>query len=193
MLEDALEEYPLMQVLEDGTACTIRPLQREDEAAFVRFLGVMPEIDRLFIKERIGSPGFRTHWCRDLDYDSALTLIAIAHDHIIGKVTLQQRQGGWKRHIGRVHSLTHPEYRDIGVSGLLIQHAIEIALHCGLTRLEAEFNGERAAAIRCFETAGFGEMLRMKEYLYDMAGNPHEWVLLGMRIRPSADLTGAGD
>jgi len=193
MIEDALERYPLMQVLDDGTACTIRPLRADDEDAFVAFLHVVPEVERLFIKQRIGSGNFRKQWCRDLDYDDALTIVAIAHDHIIGKITLQQRQGGWKRHIGRVHSLTHPEYRDVGVSGMLIKEVIEVALHGGLTQLEAEFNGERSTSIHCFEEAGFSELLRMRHYLRDMSGNPHDWVLLGMSIRPNADLTSTGD
>ncbi len=193
MIEDALESYPVMQVLDDGTACTIRPLRRDDEEAFVSFLQVVPEIERLFIKQRIGTGRFRKQWCRDLDYDDAITLIAIAHEHIIGIVTLQQRQGGWKRHIGRVHSLTHPEYRDVGVSGMLVQEIIEVALHSGLTQLEAEFNGERAPAIRCFESAGFHEMLRLRNYLRDMSGGPHDWVLLGMKIRPSSENISASD
>ena len=193
MLEDALERYPLTATLEGDLPCAVRPLQREDEGAFVSFLNVVPEIERLFIKPKIGSANFRKTWCRDLDYDSALTLIAVAHDHIIGMVTLQQRQGGWKRHIGRVHCLTHTEYRDVGVSGMLVREIIEVALHCGLTRLEAEFNGERATSIRCFETAGFREMLRMKGYLKEMKGGSHDWVLLGMRIRPDADTVTAGD
>ena len=193
MLEDALERYPLMQVLDDGLGCTIRPLNLEDEASFVGFLHVVPEIERLFIKPRPGSPNFHHEWFRDLDYDSALTLVAIAHHHIIGTITLQQRQGGWKRQIGRVHTLTHPEYRDVGVSGMLIREVIEVALHCGLQRLEAEFNGERAAAIHCFEMAGFREMLRIKNYLKDMQGGAHDWVLLGMSIRPDPDSMPAGD
>ena len=193
MIDDALERYPLMQVLDDGTACTIRPLTTEDEHAFVVFLNSVPEIERLFIKQRIGSGRFRKQWCRDLDYDSALTLVAIAHDHIIGKITLQQREGGWKRHIGRVHSLTHTEYRDVGVSRMMIEEVIEVALHSGLTRLEAEFNGERGASIHCFEQAGFSELLRMRSYLRDMSGTSHDWVLLGMQIRTSAEFTSAGD
>ena len=193
MLEDALERYPLMQVLDDGLGCTIRPLTLEDEASFVSFLHVVPEIERLFIKQRLGTPDFRKEWCRDLDYDSSLTLVAIAHNHLIGTITLQQRQGGWKRQIGRVHTLTHPEYRDVGVSGMLIREVIEVALHCGLQRLEAEFNGERASAIHCFEMAGFREMLRMRNYLKDMQGGTHDWVLLGMSIRPDPDSMPAGD
>jgi ribosomal protein S18 acetylase RimI-like enzyme len=193
MIDDALERYPVMQVLDDGTACTIRPLERNDEESFVSFLKVVPEVERLFIKPRIGSGRFRKQWFRDLDYDDSLTLIAIAHHHIIGMTTLQQRQGGWKRHIGRVHSLTHPEYRDVGVSGMLIHEIIEVAQHSGLTQLEAEFNGERAASILCFEQAGFHEMLRIPHYLRDMSGGTHQWVLLGMRIRPSAEDVSAGD
>ncbi len=193
MLSDALERFPLMQVLDDGTACTMRPLRQQDEEAFVTFLHGVSEIERLFIKQRIGSKNFRKQWCRDLDYDSALTLVAIAHDRIIGTLTLQQREGGWKRHIGRVHSLTHTEYRDVGVSLMLVNEVIEVARHSGLTRLEAEFNGERDNAIRCFQSAGFREMARMRNYLKDMAGGAHDWVLLGMNLLPSAECMGAGD
>lgn len=193
MLEDALEDYPVTRLLDDGLACTVRPLERQDEDALVTFLKAVPEIERLYIKQRLGSARFRQRWCRDLDYDKAVTIVAIAHDHIIGMVTLQHRQGGWKRHIGRVHCLTHPEYRDVGVSGLMVSEIINIARHCGLLRLEAEFNGERAASIRCLKEAGFQEMLRMPRYLRDMGGAAHDWVLLGMPLRPDADLTMAGD
>jgi ribosomal protein S18 acetylase RimI-like enzyme len=193
MLDDALERYPLMQVLDDGTGCTVRPLLRDDEEEFVKLLSAVPEIERLFIKQRIGSGRFRKAWCRDLDYDNALVLLAIAHDRVIGTTILQQREGGWKRHIGRVHSATHPEYRDVGVSLMLVNELIDIAKHCGLTRLEAEFNGERSAAIRCFQTAGFDEMLRMKGYLKGMCGDRHDWVLLGMNLLPSVEGMGAGD
>lgn len=193
MLDDALERYPVAHQLEGDIECVVRPLKAEDEAAFVSFLRVVPEIERLFIKPRLGSEGFLKQWFRDLDYDSALPLIAVAHGHIIGNATLQQRDGGWKRHIGRVHSLTHPEYRDVGVSGMLIQEIIEIARHAGLTRLEAEFNGEREAAKICFKHAGFQEMLRMKGYLKDMKSGSHDWVLLGMQLRPDQEFTAAGD
>lgn len=193
MLEDALEEYPASRSLPGGLPCVVRPLRPADEHAFLAFLNVVPEIERLFIKPRLGSARFRKQWCRDLDYDSALTLVAIAHDHLIGTATLQQREGGWKRRIGRVHCLTHPEYRDAGVSGLLISEIIQVARHAGLHRLEAEFNGERAASIRCFMEAGFQEMLRMPGYLTDMSGGRHDWVLMGMDIRPDAELAAAED
>ena len=193
MLEDALEEYPATRLLDGGLVCTVRPQESADEAAFVNFLKAVPEAERLFIKQRLGTARFRKRWCRDLDYDSALPLLAFAHDHAIGLVILQHRQGGWKRHIGRVHCLTHPEYREVGVSGMMVDEIITIARHCGLLRLEAEFNGERAASIRCFQEAGFGEMLRMPRYLRDMSGGAHEWVLMGMPLRPDADLTMAGD
>lgn len=193
MLEDALERYPVTLQIEDDIECVVRPLQAEDEKAFVSFLRVVPEIERLFIKPKLGSVDFIKQWFDDLDYDSAVPLVAFAHGHIIGNATLQQRDGGWKRHIGRVHSLTHPEYRDVGISGMLIQEIIHIARHTGLTRLEAEFNGEREAAKNCFRRAGFQEMLRMKGYLKDMKTGSHDWVLLGMQLLPDQEFTAASD
>jgi GNAT superfamily N-acetyltransferase len=193
MLDDALERYPVTRRLEDDIECVVRPLNADDEKGFLSFLRVVPEIERLFIKPRLGGEDFVRQWFRDLDYDHALPLIAVAHGHIIGSATLQQRDGGWKRHIGRVHSLTHPEYRDVGVSGMLIEEIIHIARHVGLTRLEAEFNGERESARQCFKHAGFQEMLRMKGYLKDMKGGGHDWVLLGMQLRTDPEFTGAGD
>lgn len=192
MLDDALESFPVSRQLAGGIDCVVRPLSAEDEREFIRFLNVIPEIERLFIKPRIGSGDFLRQWFRDLDYDSALPLVAVAHDHLIGMALLQQRDGGWKRHIGRVHCLTHPEYRDVGVSGVLIEEIIDVARHCGLTRLEAEFNGEREAAIVCFLHAGFQEMLRRKGYLKDMKGGSHDWVLLGMQLRADSDFHAGG-
>ena len=41
--------------------------------------------------------------------------------------------------------------------------------------------------------AGFHEMILMPRYLRDMTGGAHDWVLMGMQLRPDADLTMAGD
>ena len=78
MLDDALERYPVTHQLEGEIECVVRPLQVEDEAGFVSFLRVVPEIERLFIKPRLGSEGFIKQWFRDLDYDSALPHVMYA-------------------------------------------------------------------------------------------------------------------
>ena len=133
--------------MRDGTAVTLRPLGKRDDAKLHKFLLAVPEEERLFIKQPIYNRAVVSQWCKQADYDRNLPLLVLQGQKIIGKATLHQRFGSWKRHVGLVTLLTHPEYRGRDVSKILISELIDIAKHCGLRRLEAEVNGERKIAL----------------------------------------------
>jgi ribosomal protein S18 acetylase RimI-like enzyme len=181
-VEYALEKYPCQARLRDGTECVIRPLRRGDCSRMVKFFSVVPERERLFIKHRVNDPGLVQEWCRKIDYEANLVLLMLKGAKVIGEATLHQRQGGWKRHIGLVTLLTHPEYRGRDISKLLVGELIGIARHLGLKKLEAEVNGERTVAIKCLEQLGFGQILHLENYILDMDGVAHDYVMLGMDL-----------
>ena len=193
MIELALEKYPLRFNLTNGVQTLVRPLEEGDETAFKSFLEAVPEIERMFIKENLNDPKLLDSWCHDLDYEADLPLLAFADGKIIGLVALQQRLGGWKRHIARVRLLTHPDYRGIGLAALLLTEIVEMARHGGVARLEFECNAEREIAQRAFAEAGFVEFMRLPGYVRDMAGIAHDFVLMGMDISTNPDFAGAGD
>lgn len=180
-LEFAVARYPVTVRLRDGKVCTVRLLQPEDADRFYEFLQAVPEEERLFIKPRLTVRLIR-QWCRQARPEENLTLVMVHGDRIIGEATLHQRLGGWKRHIGKVTVLTHPEYRGIDVAKLLVKELLEIAPHCGLERLEAEFNGERQVAIRALYQLGFEQLAHIPGYLRDMRFRPHDYVLLGIHL-----------
>jgi len=68
-----------------------------------------------------------------------------------------------------------------------------VAKHGGLTRLEAELNGEREVAIKAMAAVGFSELVRLPNYIQDMSGDYHDYVLLGMELLPSEETLGVGD
>lgn len=193
MIDYALEKYPVSYFLETGIQCQIRPLESKDESAFIEFLHQVPEFERLFIKQRLDNPLLLQDWCSDLDYEARLPLLAFSDDQVIGLATLEQRHGGWKRHIGMTHLLTHPEFRGVGLSGLLIREIIDVARHCGLCHLQAEFNAERQLAIRSFTESGFAELMRLPDYVKDMEAKSHAYVLMGMDLTTDIENTGGGD
>lgn len=193
MLEFALEKFPVRRPLQNQVQCLIRPLQLEDKPAFERFHSEVPETERFLIKHRYTDSSVFREWDQKFDFETSLPLVAFADGRMVGHATLRQRQGGWKRHIGMVGVLTHPEFRGIGLAGLLIEELIEVAKHCGLTRLEAEFNGEREVAIRTFLECGFDELARLPDYLQDMNARYHDFVLMGMNLATDIELAGAGD
>ena len=136
-LEDTLDKYPLETKLRDGTPVTVRPLNRRDAARLQKFFMSVPEEERLFVKQPVGNIELFRQWCREIDFERNLPLLMLHGKKIIGEATLHQRGGGWKRHIGLITLLTHPEYRGRDVSKVLVTELIEIAHNCGLRKLEA--------------------------------------------------------
>jgi len=193
MIDYALEKYPVRYSLETSVQCLIRPLAAGDESGFMKFLQRVPEFERLFIKQRLDNPALLKEWCEDVDYDARLPLLAFADGQVIGLATLEQRHGGWKRHIGMTHLLTDLDYRGVGLASILIREIIEVARHCGLCHLQAEFNAERQLAIRSFAESGFVELMRLPEYVKDMQAKSHAYVLMGMDLTTDIENTGGGD
>ena len=191
-LDYALEKFPLQLTLKDGLDCVIRPLGKRDEAKLSKFFLAVPEEERLFIKQPIHNRGLLRDWCRHADYQRNLPLFMLHKDKIIGEATLHQRTGGWKRHVGLVSVLTHPDYRGRDVAKILVEELIEAARFLGLKKLEAELNGERTVAIRALEWLGFRQLLRLPDYVLDMSAQPHDYVVMGMDLITDEDYAVAG-
>lgn len=188
----ALEDYPLVKSLPDGSAVELRPMRESDLEAIKTFYPSIPEHERMFIKHPVTDLTILEDWCRDIDYERNLPLLALVGDSILAEGTLHFRNGGWKKHIGLISVLTHPEYRGIGLSELLVESLIDAARHSGLRKLEAEFNGERDTAIQSLNKAGFRELVRLPDYLEDMQANTHDYVLLGMDLITDEEFAGMG-
>jgi RimJ/RimL family protein N-acetyltransferase len=181
-LEYALERYPLEIRLRDGTDCLIRPLGKRDDTRLYRFFMAVPELERLFIKHPLSDRSLIRQWTRHLDYEHNLPLLMLHGTQVIGEATVHQRLGGWKRHIGLITVLTHPDYRGRDVAKMLVEETVGVARHLGLQKLEAELNGERKVAIRALEQIGFRQLMRLPDYVWDMTSEPHDYVLMGMDL-----------
>jgi len=192
LLVDALDKYPLEIKLRDGTPVVVRPLNRRDDVRLQKFFLVVPEEERLFVKQPITDRTLFRHWCRQPDFERNLPLLMLHGKKIIGEATLHQRGGGWKRHIGLITLLTHPEYRGRDVSKVLVTELIYLARQCGLRQLEAEVNGERKIALQVLAQLGFSELLRMPDYVMDMKAITHDYVLMGRTLKQDEEYAGLG-
>jgi GNAT superfamily N-acetyltransferase len=190
--EIAIEKFPLNARLRDGTRCTVRPLRKRDEARLKKFFFMVPEEERLFVKQSILDGQVFHQWCRQLNFDDNLPLLLFHGVKIIGCATLHQRRGGWKRHIGVVTLLTHPNYRGRDITRILVSELIELARYSGLSKLEVELTGERKIAIRGLEQLGFTRYLRLPDYVLDMKAISHDYVLMGMELKVDEEYAGVG-
>lgn len=191
-LEFALQIAPKQIELKDGLKCQLRPLRKDDEKAFHEFFLAVPEQERMFIKHRVTDPAVIRDWCQNIDLGRNLPLLAFTGNQIIGDATLHQQLGGWKRHIGRISVLVHPKFRGRGLARALVAEQIDIARHTGLERVEAEFIGEQAAAIKVFAMLGFSTLLRLPDYVKDMQAISHDYVLMGLELLTDEEYAGMG-
>ena len=191
-LEFELQNFPKEIVLKDGLRCTLRPLQSNDEKQFHQFFSAIPEPERMFIKHRVTEPEVISDWCRNIDLGRNFPLLAISDGQIIGDATLHQQLGGWKRHIGRVSVLVHPQYRGRGLAKTLVTEIVDTASNLGLEKVEAEFIGDQAAAIKMFALLGFSNLLRLEDYVKDMQAISHDYVLMGLNLKTDEEYAGMG-
>jgi GNAT superfamily N-acetyltransferase len=190
-LDDILEQYPKVAKLKDGSTVTLRPLKATDEKAFHAFFVAVPDTERILFKHRVTDPAVIHEWCQNIDYGKILPLLAVSGDRIVADASLHQTLGGWKRHIGRISVVVHPQYRGKGIARAMVNELIEIARNVGLEKLEAEFVGEQRAARRVFEERGFDQFLYLQDYVKDMRAIPHDYVLMGRHLITDEEYTGA--
>lgn len=188
----ALQKFPRELKLKDGLKFRSRPLRKDDEKAFHEFFLGVPAAERMFIKHRVTEPEVIREWCGDIDLGRNLPLLALLDGKILASATLHQQLGGWKRHIGRVSVLVHPEYRGRGLARTLIAEIIEIARNIGLEKVEAEFIGEQETAIKMFALLGFSNLLRLEDYVKDMQAISHDYVLMGLDLKTDEEYAGMG-
>jgi len=189
-LEFQLQKYPKEIKLKDGTRSRLRPLRKDDEIGFHEFFLAVPEAERMFIKHRVTDPQVIRDWCQNIDLGRNLPLLALMDKKIVGDATLHQQLGGWKRHIGRVSVLVHPQYRGRGLARALVSEIVDIARHLGLDKVEAEFIGEQEAAIKMFAMLGFSNLVRLEDYVKDMQAIAHDYVLMGRKLKTDEEYAG---
>jgi GNAT superfamily N-acetyltransferase len=190
--ENALHRFPKSITLKDGLCCKVRPLLKDDEAAFHQFFLSVPDRERMFIKHRVTDREVIHDWCQNIDLGRNLPLLAFDGGTILASATLHQQLGGWKRHIGRVSVLVHSRFRGRGLAKAMVADMIEIARDIGLEKLEAEFIGEQAAAVKLFAMLGFSNLLRLDNYVKDMQANTHDYILMNLDLRVDEEYAGVG-
>jgi GNAT superfamily N-acetyltransferase len=191
-LELELQTFPKEIKLKDGAKVMLRPLETADEEIFHEFFLAIPEPERMFIKHRVTDVAVIRDWCQNIDLGRNLPLLAVGSGKIVAAATLHQQLGGWRRHIGRVSVLVHPQFRARGLAKALVNEILTIARSVGLERVEAEFIGEQEAAIKMFAFLGFTNLLRLEDYVKDMQAIPHDYVLMAVNLKVDEEYAGVG-
>ena len=173
-----LRIYPKQVSLKDWTKVTLWPMEPRDEARLHEFFCRIPEEDRKLLKEDVAHRAVVANWCRQIDYNRVIPILAEAGGKIVADATLHRRKFGWLQHVGEIRIVVDPEYRRKGLGSLLIEDLMLLAIDSKLERLFAELVASEISAVRAFERVGFERMAHLPGFARDQNNTPQDLLLL---------------
>jgi GNAT superfamily N-acetyltransferase len=183
-LRRVLAPYPRTAELRDGTSVVLRPLVGGDRDKLVALFIDIPHEELRNLQDYVSDSTVVLRWCRNLNYDRVLPIVAELDGKIVGDATLHRRAVGPMRQIGRFRAYVRPEYRRRGIGTMLLQEIMNLARQLGLTQLAVELYEDQTALRKVFSRHGFHEEGRVPVY---------QQVILMRDLAEEAAAIGAGE
>jgi L-amino acid N-acyltransferase YncA len=178
-----LTAYPKTVTLRDGSAVTLRPLERPDAEALRAFFQRVPEGERFFLRDDVNSSKVVERWISELNYDRALPLVALESGRIVGEGVLTRSRHGAYRSVAGLRVVVDPDARQRGLGTALMKELCDIAADAELERVTTEFVvGVQDDAITAAERLGFILAATIHELLRDQQGRPHDVAIMSLPL-----------
>jgi len=154
-LSRLLKRYPRTAELRDGTTVILRPLVADDEAALVDLFRGIPADEVVNLRDNVAEPAVIRAWCRHINYERVLPIVAEANGVIVADATLHRRRVGLLRDVGRLRGYVHPRYRRRGLGAVLLHEFIEVGRLLGVAQLVVELFEDQRLLVQMFRRYGF--------------------------------------
>ncbi|UCE82273.1 MAG: GNAT family N-acetyltransferase [Deltaproteobacteria bacterium] len=163
-----LEEYPKEVLLKDGFSCNLRPMIADDLEGLYRFFVSLPEEDLRYLRDDPTDRRLVEKWCREINYDKVLPILAEYEDKILANATLHRQTTGWEKHVGEIRVTISTEVRQRGLGSRLVEELTSLARAAGLNKLLARVIASQTDAITVFEKNGFNQVATLKNFVKDV-------------------------
>jgi N-acetylglutamate synthase-like GNAT family acetyltransferase len=183
------DQYPKNVRLKNGVECIIRPLASTDQDQLYRYFIRMPLEDRRYLRNNITDRILIERWCREIDYQKTLPLIAEQDGKIVANATIHRETYGWGKHIGELRITIDKEFRHQGLGPILNDELTELARMMKLERICARVVVTRDYVLKAAEQNGFKQIAVLKDYIKNVHDNSYEDVaILVKNLEPEKQL-----
>ena len=177
-----MQDLPKKAQLKDKTTVMLRLMTKDDLDKIIEFYKVLPEEDKLFLREDVTKRETIEKWIRGINYDKVLPLLAEKDKRLVGHATLHMPEYGWSRHIGEIRVVVARDFQRKGLGSLMAAKTFNIALSKGLDKLIARMMDTQISARKGFEKLGFKEECRLKDHVMDLNGKKHDMIIMSSSV-----------
>lgn len=163
-----LGKYPKEVTLKDGFTCTLRPMVCDDQEALYRFFVSLPEEDRRYLRDDPTDRRLVQKWCRELNYNKVLPILAEHEGSILANATLHRQTFGWGKHVGEIRITIAAEVRQRGLGSQMVEELSDLAFRGDLDKLCARIVASQSEVIKVFEKNGFTQVAILKNFVKDV-------------------------
>jgi L-amino acid N-acyltransferase YncA len=163
-----VEEYPKKVTLPDGGVLTLRTMAKDDQYDLYTFFVNLPVEDRRFLRNDVTDRKVIENWCRNLNFDRVLPILAESDGKIVANATLHYQTFGWGRHVAEFRITIDREFQGRKLGSLLLKDLSKLAAKSKVEKLVARIVTNREVVIRAFQKAGFNQVAVLKNYVKDI-------------------------
>lgn len=186
MLPEQIKNHREVVTLKDGTYVLLRALLPEDEERLLEMFSTVSEEDAFYFRHNVRDPEIVKSWCRDIDYNKVLPMIALVKDRAVGSATLHFYDGP-RRHIGEIRIFLAKDYRKRGLGMKMSRSLMEMARKFGLSILVAEVVTDMTKVVKAFEQLGFKTQCVLEDHFMLPDGDTCDVAFMTMNLRPKVD------
>jgi RimJ/RimL family protein N-acetyltransferase len=174
-------EYPKRIELRDGTEVWLRPMRPDDRDRLYAFFNKLPLRDRRQLKHDVSQREVITNWCKQLDYDQVLPILAVTrsneHEQVVADGTLHLQRHGWATHVAQIRMVILPNMRKKGLGNFMLRELYDRAVLRGIQRIQAEVRDDNQDAKTLLKRLGFRKEAVFKKHAMDMQGKLHDMII----------------
>ena len=163
-----LQDYPKEAILKDGLSCSLRPMVSDDLEGLYRFFVSLPEEDLRYLRDDPTDRRLVEKWCREINYDKVLPILAEHEGRIIANATLHRQTSGWGKHVGEIRITIATDVRQLGLGSRMVEELSSLARAAGLDKLSARAIASQTDAITVFEKNGYSQVAILKNFVKDV-------------------------
>ena len=174
-------EYPKRVELRDGTEVWMRPMRPDDRDRLYAFFNKLPVRDRRYLKHDVSQREVITNWCKQLDYDQVLPILAVIrdneHERVVADGTLHLQRHGWATHVAQIRLVILPNMRKKGLGHVMLRELYDRAVLRGIQKIQAEVRDDNQDAKALLKRLGFRKEAVFKKHAMDMQGKLHDMII----------------
>jgi RimJ/RimL family protein N-acetyltransferase len=125
-------------------------------------------------------------WCRQLDYDRVLPVLAIAregkNERVLADGTLHTESHGRSAHVARIRWVVADDMQERGLGRLLVRELLRQAHSRGIQKIQAKLMAQDRQSIQLLHRLGFKKEAVFRLHAKDLCGKLFDVVVLARGI-----------